>query len=504
MAEPSGRRGPSIAIVVVLALVVVIDVAAVTTALRARREAVAAAVLEVERRLEIQARTLESALARARADLEVLAAAEVFAAKPPSSPEGQRALRLQRDSALLLFAAGHPVLDEVRFDGEGPGSRVVRAGAEPFVLSPRAAWPRAPLEAVTLAPAGRLSMWSGGDALAVVFGDDRATILAPAKGPLAAAGDQLVARERLDLGGWSGAAELELERREPRRELMTRIEALATSSRWTLLLHLALVPLTIGLGLLALRSERQNARLAAAREVEEQQRALERQVWHAERLASVGRLASGLAHEINNPLAGMTTWLDLLEEDLEAGAGERARSTGAKLRIGLERIRDIVSSTLAFADPGRGEATDVDLRAVVDDTASFVGTLMPQVTIEPALGTDPILVRGDRPALGQLVLNLLVNAAEVQQRSGWIRVELSTSSTLAYLLVEDDGPGIAEEVLATMFEPFVSGRGSTGLGLSVCFGIVAAHGGTIHGENRGERGARFVVELPRRIEGEET
>jgi signal transduction histidine kinase len=261
--------------------------------------------------------------------------------------------------------------------------------------------------------------------------------------------------------------------------------------------------LTLGLGLLALRSERQSARLAAAREVEEQQRALERQVWHAERLASVGRLASGLAHEINNPLAGMTTWLDLLEEDLETGAADRARATGGKLRIGLERIRDIVSSTLTFADPGRGEAADVDLRAVVEDTASFVDTLMPSVTIETALGADPVVVRGDRPALGQLVLNLLVNAAEVQQRSGRIRVELSTSPKLAYVLVEDDGPGIAPEVLATMFEPFVSGRGSTGLGLSVCFGIVTAHGGTIHGENRGERGARFVVELPRRSEGGE-
>lgn len=522
--RPWSRGSMSVAaIVVVLAAVLAIDVVAVVGAVRARREALNAAIEEVERRLELEARTFELALAGVRADLGVVAAAPALQVPPhDEDPVAARRRRLELESALLLFAVGHPILDELRTEGSAGTTtvRVVRDGAEPHVVALDAAAPAAPLELRFARPGLVLVARAGGDAARVVFGVDAATALVEQPEKRASQGEReggkgdgesgragvVVAVERVDLPGWTPERPWSLVRREPRLALLARVDALAAASRFTLLLHLALVPLTAGLGVLALRGARRSARLAAERELAEERQELERRMWHSERLASVGRLAAGLAHEINNPLAGMTTWLQLIQEDLEAGEVSRAAATASKLRIGLDRIRDVVGSTLAFADPGRGELQQVDLVTVASETAAFVGSLMPELTVDLGLGDlgmgelgtsgGSAWVRGDRPALGQLLLNLLLNAAQAQGDRGTVRLEVGRELERAVLVVEDEGPGIPNELLDTLFEPFVSGRGSTGLGLSVCHGIVAAHGGRITGENRPEGGARFVVELP--------
>ncbi len=492
----------SVAVLALLVAVVVVDVVAIRGAVRARREAVAAAQEEVGLRAEVEARRLEAALAAARADLGVLAGGEVLAdaATPIADPLVARRARLERESALLLFAAGHPVLDELRLEvPAGTAVRIGRAGAEPLVLAVDAPPIDAPLTRRTPVAAGiELVARAGGAAsLGLLDAGTGALALEPDDvAPPPAGPDELLASAPLDPAGWRPAVAWRLDRREGRRALLGRVEALAADVRKTLALHLALVVPSFALGALALASLRRSTRMAAERAAAEERRLLERRVWHAERLASVGRLAAGIAHEINNPLEGMTTWLTLLEEDVAGGETRGALDTAARLRQGLERIRDVVGRTLTFAAPGRDTDDPVDLVDVVRETSAFVSDLHAGFAVALALPEAPVLVAGDRPALGQLLLNLLVNAAQAQGAGGAARVVLGRDAGDAVMTIDDDGPGIPPELLDRLFEPFVSGRGSTGLGLSVCHGIVAGHGGSLRAENRPGAGARFVVRLP--------
>ncbi|HLV01361.1 MAG TPA: HAMP domain-containing sensor histidine kinase, partial [Acidobacteriota bacterium] len=105
-------------------------------------------------------------------------------------------------------------------------------------------------------------------------------------------------------------------------------------------------------------------------------------------------------------------------------------------------------------------------------------------------------VKGNPVTLGQVSLNLLLNAAQVQPNGGEVRVEGSTGESKVVIKVIDRGPGISEEAMSHLFEPFYSGRSSTGLGLSLCLGIIRQHGGSIKAENRPKGGASFMVTLP--------
>ncbi|HEX9800247.1 MAG TPA: HAMP domain-containing sensor histidine kinase [Thermoanaerobaculia bacterium] len=489
------------AVLLLLAGLVVVDLFAIRGLVRARREAVAAAEAEVGLRVELEARTLEAALAAARVDLGVLSGAAPLAVATPADPVLARRARLEAESALLLFAVGHPVLDELVLEVAGvPSLRIGRAGAEPLVLALAAARIDAPLS--TQAQIGERRMLvaraGGAASLALLAAPANRVRLRPDSEPPATPGaDELVASAQLEAIGWRPEMTWRVERSEPRRALLARVERLAADFRQTLAIHLTLIVLSCGLGGLALRSVTRTAWLAAERALAEERRELERRVWHADRLASVGRLAAGIAHEINNPLAGMTTWLDLLEEDVGAGERRRARETAARLRGGLERIRDIVRRTLLFAAPGHGLLEPLDLATVVSETVEFVAALEEGLAVSVDLPLEPVLVAGDRAALGQLLLNLLLNAAQVQGPGGAAEVRLRGEWEHAVLVVEDRGPGIPAELVERLFEPFVSGRGSTGLGLAVCHGIARAHRGTIEGENRAQGGARFVVRIPR-------
>ncbi len=231
-------------------------------------------------------------------------------------------------------------------------------------------------------------------------------------------------------------------------------------------------------------------------------RETQEQLVRSERLASVGRLAAGLAHEIGNPIAALMGLEDLLlagglEPDME-------RDFLQRMRRETERIHRILRDLLAFARPstaGVDSRQPGDVEAAVHDTAALV---MPH----PALhGVDLALdVHGDLPRvtlsreqLVQVLLNLVLNAADAAGSGGHIRIEASRSAQGVELCVSDDGPGVAEIVRERLFEPFVTtketGKG-TGLGLAVCRGLVEAAGGTIELDLEHSRGARFVVELP--------
>jgi signal transduction histidine kinase len=205
-----------------------------------------------------------------------------------------------------------------------------------------------------------------------------------------------------------------------------------------------------------------------------------------------------MAHEINNPLEGMANYLGLLEDDLRCGRTESSLELIQRAREGLERVAGIIRQVLTFSDPGNGQLARVDVNDVLNEAVSFVRSnpsfRRTGLTLNPCPGEVPVM--GNRVTLGQLFLNLLMNASQVQPEGGQIEIASLKQDRKAVVIVADCGPGIPAEVLPRMFEPFFSTRGSTGLGLSVCHGIVTEHGGRIWAENRMEGGAMFFVELP--------
>ena len=224
----------------------------------------------------------------------------------------------------------------------------------------------------------------------------------------------------------------------------------------------------------------------------------------SERLASVGRLAAGLAHEIGNPIAALMGLQDLL---LAGGLDEsEQRDFLARMRKESERIHGILRDLLSFARPGAGgpseEGSPGEVEAVVYDVAALVAPQKALKEVDLALDVHPELplVAISREHLVQVVLNLVLNAADAVGAGGHVRVTARPSARGVELSVEDDGPGVDPSVRGRLFEPFVTtkevGKG-TGLGLAVCRGLVEAVGGTITLDVEHHPGARFVVDLPR-------
>lgn len=241
----------------------------------------------------------------------------------------------------------------------------------------------------------------------------------------------------------------------------------------------------------------------ARRELENAQESLVR----SERLASVGRLSAGLAHEIGNPLSAVLGFQELM---LSGGLDpEEERDFLVRMKRETERITKILRDLLDFARPAAmGPTSDVRGRASVAEVASDVVALVkPQkpfrdvaleLRIEP--GLPGVALAHER--LVQVLLNLLMNAADaLPEERGQVLLEATRAGEgRVCIAVEDDGPGVAEAVREHLFEPFVTtkdvGKG-TGLGLAVCRGLVEAAGGSIRLAEKGSLGgARFVLDLP--------
>ena len=239
--------------------------------------------------------------------------------------------------------------------------------------------------------------------------------------------------------------------------------------------------------------ERTTAELTTAQE----------QIIRSARLAAVGRLSAGVAHEIGNPLAAIRGLLDLMLAG-ELDQEEQVEFIG-RMRRETERIHHTIRDLLDFSrsEPvaeARVESS-ADLGEVVGDTVKLVDRQTRFRDIELALALDDDLprVRGDHERLRQLLLNLLFNAADAIGGRGRIEVSASNGGGVVRLRVEDDGPGIDPAILDQVFDPFVTTKAAgqgTGLGLAVCYTIVERLGGSIEAANRDQGGASFAVTLP--------
>jgi two-component system C4-dicarboxylate transport sensor histidine kinase DctB len=278
------------------------------------------------------------------------------------------------------------------------------------------------------------------------------------------------------------------------------VEPVARRYRMSLALNVGVMTLTVLLASFAVQQARRRARLEARAEEERRVRELERQLFHAERLGTVGRLAAGLAHEINNPLEGMANYLSLAHEDLTRGDTDSADRRLQRVGEGVDRVAAIVRQVLGHADPATAATTraPVDVGGLARQTLEFVKSRREFAHIDFALDEvgAPLVVPGNAVTLGQLLLNTVLNACEAQPVRGEVHVSARRADGHVVIEVADRGPGIKPADRARIFEPFYSTKQSTGLGLSVCHAIVAEHQGELAAEDRAGGGALFRIRLP--------
>lgn len=241
-------------------------------------------------------------------------------------------------------------------------------------------------------------------------------------------------------------------------------------------------------------------------EAQEARERMQTQLERSERLASLGMLAAGMAHEINNPLTFVVGSLELLESEMNR-AGESVSGPLAEriqdARVGLERVRAIVRDLKTFARVQESRVGAVELGPVIERALAMVhGEIRHRARIVLELGHVPRVV-ADEGRLGQVFVNLLVNAAQAipegDADANEIRVVARTEGGAACVEIHDTGAGMAPDVLERIFDPFfttkVAGAG-TGLGLSICQAIVSALGGRIDAKSTPGRGTVFRVVLP--------
>ena len=228
-----------------------------------------------------------------------------------------------------------------------------------------------------------------------------------------------------------------------------------------------------------------------------------------EKLAAIGRLASEVAHEINNPLAYVDANVDFVREELQRSGEAAARELDEVLeqtREGLRHIRQVVADLKGFARMDTQEPTECALADVVADALKLASLRLKHVArVCVDVPRDLPGVYVVRQRLVQVVLNLLVNAGDALEehgvRGGEVRVRALDEAGRVLLLIEDNGPGFAPEVLPRLFEPFFTTKGperGTGLGLNLSRELVAQCGGVLHARNRPEGGAHLRLEFPPR------
>ena len=240
--------------------------------------------------------------------------------------------------------------------------------------------------------------------------------------------------------------------------------------------------------------------------IEERDRQLtdlaERTILKSEKLASIGRMASGIAHEINNPLTGVLTYSSLLLEDMKGTPYEEDLKV---IRDETLRCRGIVRGILDFARDTKPERTLTDLNAIIEDSLRILEKHVTFHNIRIVKALDPKLpwVNVDAGEIRSVINNLAVNAADAMPAGGRLTIATSVepATGMAVISVADTGVGISEENLGKIFEPFFTtkdrGQG-TGLGLAMTYGAIQRHGGQIDVQSKVGVGTEFIIKLPTR------
>ncbi len=237
------------------------------------------------------------------------------------------------------------------------------------------------------------------------------------------------------------------------------------------------------------------------RQEQERREQLEARARLASHLASIGEMASGIAHEINNPLTAVIGYSQLL------GAlplPDEALDAARQIQQGSQRVAGIVQRLLTFARQRKPQRTEVDMNEVVRSTVALRDYALRTGNIHVTMTLDPALPRtvADGQQMQQVLLNLIVNAEAAMSGArgrGDLSISTETRGSVILVSVRDDGPGIPPEIQERIFDPFFTTREvgqGTGLGLSICHGIVSEHGGRIWVQSEPGQGAAFHVRIP--------
>jgi len=235
------------------------------------------------------------------------------------------------------------------------------------------------------------------------------------------------------------------------------------------------------------------------RQWEEEKDQLQEQLRHADRLATIGQLAAGVAHELNEPLGAILGFAQLARKS--NGLPEQARKDMRKIENATLHAREVVKKLLIFTRQMPAHKTLLNLNQVVEEGLYFLESRCEKEGIEVVrdLAEELAEITADPSQLNQVLVNLVVNSLQAMTAGGRLTIRTRDKKDSVLLIVEDTGTGMDEETLKQIFLPFFTtkevGQG-TGLGLAVVHGIVSAHGGTIEVESKKGKGSRFTVKLP--------
>ena len=235
------------------------------------------------------------------------------------------------------------------------------------------------------------------------------------------------------------------------------------------------------------------------RRAERERSNLTDQLQHADRLATIGQLAAGVAHELNEPLAAILGLAQLSRK--AADLPEPVARDLEKIVKATLHAREVIRNLLLFARHVPPEKTTVRLNDLVEEALAFVESRRAHSGIEVVRALDEDLpdLTADAAQIRQVLVNLLVNGVQAMPRGGRLEVQTGSDTDHVFVVVADSGVGMSEDVRKKLYAPFFTtkdvGEG-TGLGLAVVAGIVSSHGGTIHVKSEVGRGSRFEVRLP--------
>ncbi len=231
------------------------------------------------------------------------------------------------------------------------------------------------------------------------------------------------------------------------------------------------------------------------------------QIQRMSKLASIGQLAAGIAHEIRNPVMGIAATMELIGDSLEPDHPQRGLLTKSLEEI--ERMDNIIGELLSLAQPRRMNPQPADVNRLIGDAADFLSSLCQKEDVELILRGDPLLplVPMDRKALREVVVNVALNAIQSMKGKGKKTLTIATASPdlrlcnmepgSVQITIDDTGEGIPPEIRDKIFDPFFTTRpDGTGLGLYNCHRIIEAHNGAIFMEDGPVRGTRVQILLP--------
>jgi PAS domain S-box-containing protein len=226
---------------------------------------------------------------------------------------------------------------------------------------------------------------------------------------------------------------------------------------------------------------------------------LEEQLQISEKMASIGLLAAGVAHEVNTPLTGISSFTQMLLEGAEPD--DPKTKVLEKIERQTFRAAKIVNGLLNLARPPQVESGPSDINAVINDVLALLEHQFKtgRIQVRKEFADVAPIVQGVEYKLQQVFLNLFMNARDAMPRGGWLTISTRSERDAAVVEIADTGSGIPAEVLSRIYDPFFTtkeiGKG-TGLGLSITYGIVQEHGGTIPCDSQAGQGTRFTLRLP--------